>query len=138
MEVFLAANGKWIPLMEYLFKSSKGSLWPVYYMVTPHQRTRMDNLIVAGLGFGPTKPNMNLLLKPILENVSSRSQTSASGIIQTDVYLRPFILMGVFDLPVTQLTPSNLMECMAVSIAWTREKFIIGHIYIEGMGIKSK
>ncbi len=79
-----------------VFKSSKGSLWPVYFMITniaPHQRTRMDNLIVAGLWFGPTKPNMDILLQPILKNVSSVS-TQKSG-----VCLQPFVLMGVFDLP---------------------------------------
>ena len=34
------------------FKSSKGSLWPVYLMVTsipPQKRTRVNNLIVAAL-----------------------------------------------------------------------------------------
>ncbi len=34
------------------FKSSKGSLWPVYLMVTsipPHKPNRVDNLIVAAL-----------------------------------------------------------------------------------------
>ena len=83
-----------------VFKSSKGSLWPVYFMITnipPHQRTRMDNLIVAGLWFGPTKPNMDILLQPILKNVSSVNQKSAG--IQTAVCLQPFILLGVFDLP---------------------------------------
>lgn len=41
----------------------KSSIWPVYLMILnipPHQRTRMDNLIVAGLWFGLTKPNMNM------------------------------------------------------------------------------
>ena len=84
-----------------VFKSSKGSLWPVYFMITnipPHQRTRMDNLIVAGLWFGPTKPNMDILFQPILKNVALVS-TQKSAHIQTGVCLQPFVLMGVFDLP---------------------------------------
>lgn len=35
-----------------VFKSSKGSLWPVYLMVTsipPQERTKVQNLIVAAL-----------------------------------------------------------------------------------------
>ena len=56
-----------------IFKSSKGSLWPVYLMLTsiaPHLRTKVENLIVASLWFGPTKPNMNCMLKPILQSIS--------------------------------------------------------------------
>lgn len=56
-----------------IFKSSKGSLWPVYLMFTsiaPHLKTKVENLIVAFLWFGPTKPNMNCMLKPILQSIS--------------------------------------------------------------------
>ena len=50
-----------------IFKSSKGSIWPVYLMSTsipPHKRTLAENLVVASLWFGPTKPNMTLMLEP--------------------------------------------------------------------------
>ena len=43
-----------------IFKSSKGSIWPVYLMCTsipPHKWTRAENLVFASLWFGPTKPN---------------------------------------------------------------------------------
>lgn len=87
-----------------IFKSSKGSLWPVYLMVTsipPHQRSRVDNLIVASLWFGPTKPNMNIMLEPILRNISSLEE----GIVvkqqhsTSDVIIRAKLVLGIFDLP---------------------------------------
>lgn len=53
-----------------IYKSSKGSLWPIYLMVTsipPHLCSKMDNLIVASLWFGPTKPDMTCMMQPVLE-----------------------------------------------------------------------
>ena len=97
-----------------VFKSSKGSLWPVYLMVTnisPQQRVKMDNLIVAALWFGPTKPNMDILLQPILRSISSFSKhgipLQSSG-TQVAV-LRPMVVMGVFDLP-AKATATNTKQ----------------------------
>ncbi len=80
-----------------VFKSSKGRLWPVYLMVTnisPRQRVKMDNLIVAALCFGP---NMDILLQPILKSISSLSKhgipLQSSGTQVT--VLRPMVVMGV-------------------------------------------
>ena len=86
-----------------IFKSSKGSLWPVYLMLTsiaPHLRTKVENLIVASLWFGPTKPNMNCMLKPILQSISQLEE----GIVVEQasshaVTLRAKLVMGIFDLP---------------------------------------
>ena len=87
-----------------VFKSSKGSLWPVYLMVTsipPHQRTRVDNLIVAALWHGPTKPDMEIVLQPILENISSlnRDGIYVQNSKSQPVLLRPKLVMAVFDQP---------------------------------------
>ena len=86
-----------------VFKSSKGSLWPIYLMVSsipPHQRTRTDNLIIAALWYGPVKPDMNVLLQPVLENISHLHH---NGIpiksSNSTVHLRPKLLAAVFDLP---------------------------------------
>ncbi len=81
------------------FKSSKGSLWPVYLMVTsipPHKRNRVDNLIVAALWYGHVKPPMNLLLQPILETISSIEK---DGISHKEVVIRAKLMQAVFDLP---------------------------------------
>ena len=87
-----------------IFKSSKGSLWPVYLMLTsilPQLRTKIKNLIVASLWFGPTKPNMNCLLQPILQSISHLEkgivvqETSSSQ----PITLRAKLVMGIFDLP---------------------------------------
>ena len=53
-----------------MFKSSKSSLWPVYLALTsisPNKRMRLDNVIIAALYHGPTKPDMDVLLCPIRE-----------------------------------------------------------------------
>ena len=57
-----------------VFKSSKGSLWPVYLMVSsipPEHRTKVENMLVAALWFGPHKPQMDCLLDPTLKNISA-------------------------------------------------------------------
>ena len=84
-----------------VFKSSKGSLWPVYLMITsipPHQRMRMDNLIVAALWFGPSKPDMKALLHPILENISSIN-IHGIAVPGSRRQIRMKLILGIFDLP---------------------------------------
>ena len=52
-----------------LFKSSKFSLWLMYYFINelPYKLwTLKENSIFAGLWFGETKPNMSVFLKPIV------------------------------------------------------------------------
>lgn len=87
-----------------VFKSSKGSIWPVYLMVTsipPEHRFKVDNMIVASLWFGPTKPNMYCLLNPILESIVAIRDKGI--LVQSHShsvhYLRPKLIMAVFDLP---------------------------------------
>lgn len=83
-----------------VYKSSKGSLWPVYLMVTsipPDKRTKVDNLIVAALWHGPSKPPMNTLLHPILSNISDL-ETTGICVTSTET-IKAKLLMGVFDLP---------------------------------------
>ena len=87
-----------------IFKSSKGSLWPIYLMLTsipPQLRNKVENLVVASLWFGPTKPSMNCMLQPILQSISHLEkgivvqQTSSSQ----PITLRAKLVMGIFDLP---------------------------------------
>lgn len=86
-----------------IYKSSKGSLWPIYLMVTsiaPHLHSKIDNLIVASLWFGPTKPDMTRMMQPVPEKIflNSRGIEVESGTYRK-VYLRAKLIMGVFDLP---------------------------------------
>uniref|UniRef100_A0A1X7V742 DUF4218 domain-containing protein n=1 Tax=Amphimedon queenslandica TaxID=400682 RepID=A0A1X7V742_AMPQE len=83
-----------------VFKSSKGSLWPIYLMVTsipPQKRMKVDNLIIAALWHGPTKPNMDLILEFVLNSVASLETTGVA--YSSNVVLRAKLLMAVFDLP---------------------------------------
>ena len=51
-----------------LFKSSKFSLWPMYFVINelPYKlQIRTENMIISGLWFGESKPNMNVFLQPI-------------------------------------------------------------------------
>ena len=50
-----------------IFKSSKFSLWPIYLAIDelPYsERFRRDNMLLAGVWFGPDKPFMLTFLKP--------------------------------------------------------------------------
>ena len=49
------------------FKSSKVAIWPLYFLVSElpcAHRISRSNMIVAGLWFGRSKPNMLTCLKP--------------------------------------------------------------------------
>ena len=80
----------------------KGSLWPVYLMVTsipPHLRAKADNLIVASLWFGQTKPNMNCMLQPILSSIASLEKGVSLQQGSSENITRAKLIMGIFDLP---------------------------------------
>ena len=64
--------------------------------IPPHQRVKVDNLIVAGLWHGPTKPEIDSILEPILERISD---LNINGILHSEIIIRPKLLMVVFDLP---------------------------------------
>lgn len=39
--------------------------------IPPHHRSKMDNLIVASLWFGPTKPDMSCMLQQVMNKLSN-------------------------------------------------------------------
>lgn len=53
-----------------IFKSSKVSLWPIQVAINnlPFQ-TRKENILLCGLWYG-SKPDMNIFLKPFVEELS--------------------------------------------------------------------
>ena len=59
-----------------IFKSSTLSIWPVQHILSeiPIEQ-RINNTIVQGLWFGKSKPNMQVFLKPIVENLNELSNT---------------------------------------------------------------
>lgn len=52
------------------FNSSKHSIWPVFLMITnlpPDIRMLQKHLLLAGAWFGRNKPDMSLILQPIVD-----------------------------------------------------------------------
>jgi len=87
-----------------LFKSSKFSLWPLYFIINELRyklRTLKENMIIAGLWFGERKPSMNIYLKPIikelmiLEQHGVEVQPPMCGSFVSNVV----VLAGTCDLP---------------------------------------
>ena len=65
--------------------------------IPPHLRSRVDNMIVAALWYGPVKPNMDVILHPILKKITEFHDTGI--LLPSGLVMRPKLLMGVFDLP---------------------------------------
>ena len=87
-----------------VFKSSKFTLWPLYFVVNelPYkERISKDNMIFAGLWFGNSKPSMLTFLQPfhsslsILENEGLLVKSSDENYFTT----RAILLAGTCDLP---------------------------------------
>lgn len=85
------------------FKSTSHSIWPIYLAVTslpPHLRMRRNYLLLAGAWFGPKKPDLDIILKPVLDNID---HLYYNGIqvkhINGIKVVRAVLLLGVFDLP---------------------------------------
>lgn len=85
-----------------LFKSSCSTLWPVYLEIgnyPPSIRFRTENTIICGFWIGQSKPDLNMILKPILKvidnlNILGFSFASPDGMKNVRIKL----LFGVFDL----------------------------------------
>ena len=95
----LSLNTDGVPL----YKSSSWSLWPVFLTILnlpANIRMKAENVLLAGLWYGSTKPPMRQLLEPVLENLK---QLSAPGVVfRTPSGLRTIrakLVMAVFDLP---------------------------------------
>ena len=87
-----------------LFKSSKFSLWPLYFIINelPYKVRRLkENIIIAGLWFGESKPSMNIYLKPIVRELMLLEK---HGVKVEPPMCSPFVskvilLAGTCDLP---------------------------------------
>lgn len=86
-----------------LFKSSTIAMWPVYLTILnlpPNIRMNANNMLLAGLWVGPKKPEMSLLLDPIVKNINclcNKGYTISLPTGDTTVYTK--LVFGVFDLP---------------------------------------
>ena len=86
-----------------LFKSSHVSIWPFYLMINelPYKlRIRKENMILAGLWFGPTKPCANLFMNSFIEELKNLHK--GVDVIVADkvnpLRIRGLIICGTCDL----------------------------------------
>jgi len=73
-----------------VFKSSKYSIWPLYFIVNelPFKlRYIMENVILAGLWFGESKPNMTVFLKPAFTELMKLEQDR----VRSPLHACPFV-----------------------------------------------
>ena len=84
------------------FFYSGQTLWPVQLCITnlpPNVRTDLRNLVLAGIWLGPVKPDMTILLQPILERIFTLHQNGiAFQTLSGTKCLRAKLLCGIFDL----------------------------------------
>lgn len=79
------------------------SMWPIQLCVTnlpPDMRMDLRNLVLAGIWLGPVKPEMSIILQPILKRIHILYDKGM--LIQTPVgpkCLKAKLLCCVFDLP---------------------------------------
>ena len=95
----LSLNTDGVPL----YNSSSWTLWPVFLTILnlpASIRMKVENVLLVGLWYGPSKPPMKMLLEPVLESLR---ELSISGVVvRTPIGLKTFramLVMGVFDLP---------------------------------------
>lgn len=88
-----------------VFRSSKFSIWPLYFRInelSPKKRGLKDNMILAGLWFGQTKPNMNTYLQPFHSCVV-KLETDGLEVCSPDVdglfVMKACLLNAVCDKP---------------------------------------
>ena len=88
-----------------LFKSSKYSLWPIYFVINElpyRQRILKENCILAGLWFGEAKPNMSIYLKTVVKELITLENPGieiSSPFVPTPFMCKVILLAGSCDLP---------------------------------------
>lgn len=87
-----------------IFKHSAFSIWPVYLSINElkyTQRTKKENVLLAGLWFGKKKPNVNLFLQPIHASLSSLENNGVNLNLPNGqvVSVRAKVIGAVADMP---------------------------------------
>ncbi|XP_071633972.1 uncharacterized protein [Temnothorax longispinosus] len=87
-----------------VFKSKKFSIWPLYLIINelPYKiRYKRENVVLAGLWFGPDKPDPNCFIHSYVEDFRKIHTGFNVQIPQREepVYVRGKLLLGTCDLP---------------------------------------
>ncbi|KAK3930290.1 Sodium/potassium/calcium exchanger 1 [Frankliniella fusca] len=91
-----------------IFKSAKFSIWPIYLSINElkyKDRIKKENVIIAGLWFGKTKPNPNLFLKPLWDKMQVFQNNGVELRLPNAqiVRVKGRVLIAVGDLPAKAL-----------------------------------
>lgn len=91
-----------------IFKSSKFSIWPVYLLINElpvSERYKKENILLAALWFGESKPFPNLFLQPL--NASLRELRGGINMsipnVEVPVKVRGIVICVTCDLPAKAL-----------------------------------
>jgi len=85
-----------------VFKSKTYSLWPMYLLINelPNQkRILQQNVIIAGLWFGPSEPVVNMFLKPLHQEMTSLASDGVAVKTSDDIVVKAVTLYGTGDTP---------------------------------------
>ena len=86
-----------------VFKSSKMSIWPLFLEINelPYkERIHHDNMIISGVWYGDSHPNMNTYLLPLMEKITAFETSGVNIIVDgEEVEVRGTLLCGSCDMP---------------------------------------
>lgn len=95
-----------------VFKSSKVSVWPIYFTINElpfQQRTLKENALFGGLWFGERKPLMLQFLKPVFENLKSLEDTGVDVEIDGKfINCKVVLLSATCDLPAKSMLVNSM------------------------------
>eukprot|EP00733_Pompholyxophrys_punicea_P000473 Pompholyxophrys_punicea_v1_NODE_133_length_3286_cov_14.739709.p1 type:complete len:509 gc:universal NODE_133_length_3286_cov_14.739709:1595-69(-) len=100
-----------------VFKSSHLEVWPLFFAINelPPEQMRFvrTNMILGGLWFGVSKPNMNLFLKPFRNKLKSFYHNGfpvTNSPLGKEIVVRGILLCGVCDLPAKALVQEHVFQ----------------------------
>ena len=74
------------------------TIWPIYFVIEQipkNKRFCINNIIIAGISVGESKPNFDIFLEPIINELKELEL----GINIENKFIRFFVLTGVYDKP---------------------------------------
>lgn len=125
-----------------IFKSSKYSLWALFLAISelPYSQCFCtDNMLLAGVWFGPDKPFMLTYLKPF-HTISYHLETNGISIVNPssdEITVRAVLLCGTCDLPARCLVCNSIqfngfygcLRCQQARISLRTQKG--GHVHVS-------
>ena len=123
-----------------IFRSSNYNIWPFYLTVnemSEHKRFKDKNMLLAGLWFGPKKPQMQTFLQPIYKSLKSIENGFEIETVNCTEFIHAYVLFGTADLQARAIALNMVQfngfnschKCLNPGVTFRTQRGGSSHVY---------